>query len=348
MKRKPIALIISLAAACFLTSCSSKIIEYDYIKNIINGNETQEEYEHLYFSDEYRISIPNELFVYDVSINDVDMTTDDKIHIISQVITSENDFDSNLNQVDDIVTEKSDNNGGTVIIKNNSKDLELTVSKNGTIIIEKESSELLNTLSDDNNRKKCIYVNSKSLTNDYNRIIEKADTAAQKLSKAYGDYELQAQTITELKADNNTFYEITYAMSIDELAVNPFGIFSDGNILFPEHLTRIYLDENENVVVIYSDALIGYSKDTKISKAVTLKSALQFVDEELAPNYDIDVRSISFEYARLNSEKRFIPVWDIEFSDGTENIQNYNRIFIEAENGKAYTYIDGNVSEIQE
>lgn len=347
MKMKKILAAV-MAAACFLTSCSSKIIEFDNVNSILNGKEMQEKYEHLNFSDEYEIEIPDGLYIYNVSTNNVDMTNDNKIRAISQIITASDDFDNSINKEDDIVTEKSNDNGGTIIIKNNSKDMELTVSKNGTIIIEKESSELLSILNDESNRSKCVFANSKNISEKYKKLLEKADVASEKLSKIYGNFKLKAQTITEFKAENKYYYEITYAMTIDDLSVNPFGIFSDDNVIFSEHNTRIYLDGDENVNVIYSDALISYTKDKEISKAVTLQSALNYIDKELAPNYDIDIRSVSLEYARLNYEKRFIPVWDIEFSDGTENIQNYNRIFINVEDGKAYSYIDGIISEIQE
>ena len=120
------------------------------------------------------------------------------------------------------------------------------------------------------------------------------------------------------------------------MRIDTFGMMSADNLM-PDEIkyygydNYVVVDKDNNVYSCSFNGPFVTERKEQIKKISSLSTTLEYVDKELAPNVNVDIKSIELIYAVQIKPAELIPVWAIEFSETDQDITAYNSIYVNAE-----------------
>lgn len=356
---KKIAILMSLVVSLTMFSGCGETktkLKYDTLENVRNSIDSalSKEYNHITINKNITVDIPDTVNVYDTSYISLIKDKDDpKIKDLLGILYDSDDFDKGKNIGDEIFESflEEDTENAVYQYFNKTKDENAAIGKDGYLHLGPD--ELLNT-----HVIECSYADRIKDNEVYKKVRSAADSKLEQAVSLQDNYNMEPYLFYKVESEQgNSFYKIYYCRTFDGLLNMPFGADNITNIDISESGSvqnrwimdevSVWVDENFSVRAMHIQNLWKARKNEALEKIPTLDSVLNYISKEIAPNYNVNVSNIKLMYAHDITDNKIYPVWYVEFSNNSNDIEYSNRIIVNSSTGLISSYIEGSYAEHQ-
>ena len=329
-----------------MTSCGSNSIKQERLDKIPDdaSSAVEKSYDKLNLPDDISFDIPDEIYTYSYKkkTDIITNTDDDKCRTIIELMYDNDDFDKTLHP-DEVIMKEHINesyDGGNFVFSNYDRDENVTLSGSGEMSMGKLG---------DKGNEICVssFLLADKQTNDSEqKAIDKACSFMGDICNIMGCDALSAFALSHTQnSAGEDFCTVHFCQTLDDMRIDTFGMMSADNLM-PDEIkyygydNYVVVDKDNNVYSCSFNGPFVTERKEPIKKISSLSTTLEYVDKELAPNVNVDIKSIELIYAVQIKPAELMPVWAIEFSETEQDITAYNSIYVNAVDGSVDCLID--------